>query len=153
MRKLFLALCLCLAAPMALALNASEMFDDPAEEARAREIGRQLRCVKCRNQSIFDSNAAIAQDLRVVVRERMVAGDSDAEILNYVHERYGDYVLLKPRVTAQTYVLWITPIVMLLISGLGFAAYMRGRQTAPAQPSLSDDDRAAAQAILRGKDG
>lgn len=152
MRQFLLILCLCLATPMAWALQSSEMFDDPAEEARARDIGRQLRCVKCRNQSIFDSNAAIAQDLRVVVRERMVAGDSDAEILEYVHQRYGDYVLLKPRVTAQTYILWLTPVAMLLISGLGFAAYMRGRQTATV-PGLSDDDRAAAQALLRGKDG
>lgn len=155
MRLLLLALALALfsPAPPAVALEPGEMFADPELEARARELGRQLRCVKCRNQSIFDSNAGIAKDLRVLVRERMELGDSDAEVLAFVQERYGDYVLLKPRVSAETYVLWLAPVAMILVAGAGFAAYMRSRPGAGAAAALSSADRAAAQALLRGKDG
>ncbi len=109
----------------ALALEPGEMFANPALEERARYIGRQLRCVKCRNQSIFDSNAGIARDLRVVVRERITAGDSDGEILDYVSSRYGDYVLLKPPVAAHTYALWLAPFVLVLAGGLALALSLR----------------------------
>ncbi len=111
----------------AFALDASEMFDDPAKEARAREVGRSLRCMVCQNQSIFDSNASLAKDLRVVVRRRIDAGDTDDEILEFVAARYGDFVLLEPPVAARTYVLWAAPMIFLLI-GIGlFFAYHRGR--------------------------
>ncbi len=125
----FLAVLLLTATP-ALAINPAEMFEDPAMEARAREIGRELRCLVCRNQSIFDSNAGLAQDLRVVVRERMIAGDADAEVLAYIHERFGDYVLLTPPVAGHTAALWAAPVVFLLLGGLGGWAYMRGRPRA-----------------------
>ena len=134
----------------ALALDSDEMFADPAQEARAREIGRQLRCLKCRNQSIFDSNAGLARDLRVVVRERMLAGDSDRDVLDYVHERYGDYVLLKPPVTAKTYVLWGTPFVMLLAALGGAGLYLRQRPASRGTAALSDEDRAEARRLLQG---
>lgn len=111
----------------ALAITPTEMFDDPAQEARAREIGRELRCVLCRNQSIFDSNAGIAHDLRRTVRERMVAGDTDAEILAYIQARYGDYVLLKPPVDTHTYILWSAPFFFLLSGAACAAVYLRGR--------------------------
>ena len=97
------------AASAAIALDPAELFDDPAKEARAREIGRSLRCMVCQNQSIFDSNAGLAKDLRVLVRQRMEAGDTDQEIIDYVAARYGDYVLLEPPVAPRTAVLWIAP--------------------------------------------
>ena len=136
----------------AAALDADEMFEDPAMEARAREIGRELRCLKCRNQSIFDSNAGIAKDLRVAVRERIVAGDSDQEVLDYVHERFGDFVLLKPPVKSTTYALWLAPFVIVLVGAFGTVAYLRkpNRTTRPAE--MSDDDRDMARRILEGKE-
>ena len=125
-----LAFLLILAASPAAAINPAEMFDDPAEEARARDIGRDLRCLVCRNQSIFDSNAGLAQDLRTVVRERMIEGDTDAEVLAYVRERFGDYVLLDPPVSGHTYALWAAPVAFALFALFGGWAYMRSRPTA-----------------------
>lgn len=155
--KLFLrtvlpAVLLCLSVSGAPALDADEMFADPAQEARARELGRQLRCLKCRNQSIFDSNAGIAKDLRVAVRERMQAGDSDEEILTYVSDRFGDYVLLKPRLSRQTYLLWFAPVALMLMGGAALWGYHRSRAATPAADALSDAERAEAQRIL-GKGG
>lgn len=158
MRHLALLLLLALAALSltapasgpALALDADEMFDDPDQEARAREIGRQLRCLMCRNQSIFDSNAGIAKDLRVVVRERMAAGESDAEILTYVADRFGDYVLLEPRVTAQTYLLWAAPLAFLALGFFGLRSYHRGRGEKPVATPLTEEERAEARRILDG---
>ncbi|MCV6596052.1 MAG: cytochrome c-type biogenesis protein CcmH [Mangrovicoccus sp.] len=136
------------------ALDPNEMFDDPVLEQRARDLGRELRCVKCRNQSIFDSNAGIAQDMRVVVRERIAAGDSDEEVLEWLRERYGDYVLLNPRATGQTALLWLAPLGFLVLSGLGAGVYLyrhAGGGDAP-DPALSDEDRARAQALLSGRE-
>ena len=137
MTRILLIFFLACAAP-ALAITPSEMFDDPEQEARARDIGRELRCVLCRNQSIFDSNAGIAHDLRRTVRERIVAGDSDEEILAYIQARYGDYVLLSPPVDAHTYVLWFAPFAFLLFGFAGAALYMRGRTRV-----LPEDDEEA----------
>lgn len=130
MTRFALILTLLLATPAA-AIVPGEMFEDPAQEARAREIGRQLRCVVCQNQSIFDSNAGLAHDLRVVVRERMVAGDSNEDILAYVQNRFGDYVLLNPPMDTHTYVLWSAPVVFLLFGGLGAALYLRSQSRRP----------------------
>ncbi|PSL20718.1 cytochrome c-type biogenesis protein [Shimia abyssi] len=149
MRLILSAIFALLVAMPVWAVDADEMFADPALEERAREVGRQLRCLKCRNQSIFDSNAGIAKDLRVAVRDRMVAGDSDQEILEYVRVRFGDYVLMKPPVEGHTYLLWMTPVVLMLLAGVGFAGYMRGRSSACADHTLSDTDRAEAQRILK----
>ena len=151
--RLLMILALLLLPTGVLAIDADEMFADPAQEERAREIGKQLRCLKCRNQSIFDSNASIAKDLRIVVRDRMRAGDSDAEVLDYIYERYGDYVLLRPRVSGETAVLWAAPLALLALSGLAMAIYLRGRSRAKPDTQLSDEDRSAAQAILRGTEG
>ncbi|MCA0873783.1 cytochrome c-type biogenesis protein CcmH [Seohaeicola saemankumensis] len=146
-----LALLLALAPAPTFALGAEEMFADPAQEARAREIGRQLRCLKCRNQSIFDSNAGLAKDLRVVVRERMEAGDTDQQILDYVHDRFGDYVLLKPPVNTNTYALWIAPFVLVLLGAGGAVVYMRQRPQPKPATELTDADREEARRILRGE--
>lgn len=130
------------------ALEATEMFENPEREARAREIGRQLRCLVCQNQSIFDSNAGLAYDLRVLVRERMDAGDSDDEIYAYVTERYGDYVLLTPRMTAQNAALWAAPLVLLLGGTLGLTAYYRrGRGTS----DISEAELEDARRLLKGE--
>ncbi len=137
--RTILILLMLMGAP-ALALEPGEMFTDTALEERARYIGRQLRCVKCRNQSIFDSNAGIARDLRVVVRERITAGDSDGEILDYVSARYGDYVLLKPPVAAHTYALWLAPFALLLAGGLALTLALR--RVAQRSAAQADADRA-----------
>lgn len=137
-----------LCASPAQALDPSEMFADPAKEQRARDIGRSLRCLVCQNQSIFDSNAGLAKDLRVLVRERMEAGDDDQQVLDYIAFRYGDYVLLEPPVAAHTYLLWLAPI---LLAGIGVGAlfaYHRKRETGQQTEQLSSDDRARARAIL-----
>ena len=134
---------------IAFGLDADEMFTDPVQEERARDIGRQLRCLKCRNQSIFDSNAGIAKDLRVVVRERMVAGDSDQEILDYVQERFGDYVLLNPKITFQTMLLWGAPFFLTAVAALGLAGYLRGRARSEEASELTESEHEEAQAILK----
>jgi cytochrome c-type biogenesis protein CcmH len=137
----------------ALAVEPSEMLKNPVLEARAREIGRALRCVVCQNQSIDDSAAEVAHDMRRAVRERLTAGDSDAQVMDYMVARYGDYVLLKPPFKARTLVLWFgTPAVLLLgVIGLWFAA--RRRSAAPGPVPLSDAERARLGALLNGKNG
>lgn len=111
----------------ATAVRPGEMLEDPALEARVRELGKQLRCLVCQNQSIFDSNAGLAYDLRALLRERVLAGDTDKEAIAYVAERYGDYVLLKPPVAGHTAVLWAAPVLLLLVAFGGGAIYLRRR--------------------------
>ena len=141
-----LALVLVCSAAPALAIEADEMFADPAKEARARDIGKQLRCLICQNQSIFDSNAGLAKDLRMVVRERIDAGDDDTAVMDYIVARYGDYVLLRPPVKAHTLVLWGAPVLLLALAL--FAAWRRARR-APAE-TLTSEERAQARRILEG---
>src|SRR3546814_8109266 len=105
MRRLLLVLSLLLAAP-ALAVEPSEMLDDPVLEQRARDLSAEIRCVVCQNESIDSSNAEIARELRLLVRERLVAGDSDQQVLDYLVARYGDFVLLRPPMKPATYLLW-----------------------------------------------
>ncbi len=118
----------------ALAAQPDEILADPALEARARAISRELRCVVCQSESIDDSNAPLARDLRLLVRERISAGDSDAAVRAYVVERYGDYVLLKPPVQANTLALWLTPVLLFLIAGIVAAIQLRRSAAAPAPP-------------------
>jgi len=113
-----------LAAP-AFAIGVDEPLPDPAQELRAREISKSLRCLVCQNQSIEDSNATLAKDLRRIVRERIEAGDSDAQVQDYVVARYGDWVLMKPPFNARTAALWIGPFVLLALAGIGVAVYYR----------------------------
>ena len=131
-------------ATIALAVEPDEVLADPALETRAREIGAQLRCVVCQSQSIDDSNAPLAKDLRLLVRERLVAGESNEEVVDYVVERYGDYVLLKPPLRSDTLLLWTAPALMLLLGG-GAAVWLLGRrkkEEATPPNELSDEERA-----------
>ena len=131
MRGLVLAFCL-LATPV-LAVEPGEMLDDPALEARARELSRGLRCLVCRNESIDESNAELAGELRLLVRERLTAGDSDAEVIDYLVARYGEYVLLTPTTGGSNLILWATPLVLLVLGGAVAGttiARQRGREGA-----------------------
>jgi cytochrome c-type biogenesis protein CcmH len=128
------------------AVRPDEMLPDPVLEARAREISAGLRCLVCQNQSIDDSDADLARDLRVLVRERLVAGDSDAEVQQYLVDRYGEYVLLNPRLNAHTVLLWIAAPA-LLAGGLVVLLVARRRGTAPANVALSAEETAALDAL------
>jgi cytochrome c-type biogenesis protein CcmH len=145
MKRLILTLVLLFAGPV-LAVQPSEMLKDPAQEARAREISKGLRCVVCQNESIDESNAEIAHDMRVLVRERIVAGDTDKQIIEYMRSRYGDYVLLAPRFMTSTLALWIGPFIILVIGGFVVAARLRNTPRAAAAP-LSAEERAALDAL------
>jgi cytochrome c-type biogenesis protein CcmH len=114
------------------AVEPDEMLRDPALEARARAISQELRCLVCQNQSIDDSNAALARDLRILVRERLSAGDSDRAVLDFVESRYGEFVLLRPRLNAHTILLWLAPLLLLAGAGLFIARRVRARAAAPA---------------------
>ncbi len=125
-----LALCLMLLAAPALAVQPDEILDDPALEERARELSAGLRCLVCRNESIDESNADLARDLRLLVRERLVAGDSNTEVIDFIVDRYGEYVLLRPTATGSNLILWIAGPAM-LVAGLGIAGvYLRRRERA-----------------------
>ncbi len=131
----------------ALAANPSEMLDDPALEARARDISAELRCLVCQNQSIDDSDAALARDLRVLVRERLAAGDTNDEVFAYVTDRYGDFVLLRPPFNAATVLLWVLPFVVVAVGLVAGGLYMRRRQAAPVV-ALSPEEEAALAKLL-----
>jgi cytochrome c-type biogenesis protein CcmH len=121
--------------------NPADMLPDPAMEERARNLGRDIRCMVCQNQSIEDSEVGLARDLRLIVRERIVAGDSDAQVKSFLHARYGDFVLLKPPFSWSTAALWATPAVALL-AGLGLILAMRRRQAQLAgPPPLTEEER------------
>lgn len=150
MRCLVLALALLLAAP-SWAVQPDEILDDPALEARARDISKDLRCLVCRNENIDDSHAALARDLRLLVRERLVAGDTDEETVAYVVERYGEFVLLNPKMTGGNLVLWLAGPALLLVGGAGvFVWVRRQRREAPRAPeSLSPEEEARLAELTR----
>lgn len=136
--------------PSSRAVEPDEVLDDPKLEERAREISKGLRCVVCQNESIDASNADLAKDLRLLVRERLVAGDSDGEVVDYVVARYGEFVLLEPRFAPHTYALWIAPILLLLF-GLALAYKVFGGRAAGArqpQPPLSEAERERLDRLL-----
>ena len=146
-RILALILAVSLALP-ALAVDPSEMLKDPALEARARDIGQALRCVVCQNQSIDDSAAEVARDMRRAVRERLSAGDSDAQVYDFMVARYGDYVLLKPPFKLGTLVLWLgAPLLLLIAASAIMLTALRRRATAPLPP-LSDEERERLKSLL-----
>ena len=127
-----------IASEPAFAVEPDEILDDPVLEERAREISRELRCVTCQSQSIDDSNAPLAKDLRIIVRERLVAGDTDAEVIAFVTERYGDYARLKPALRMDTMLLWLTP--MIALGGASTFAFFFFRQLQERQKVAGDDD-------------
>ncbi|MBT8473230.1 MAG: cytochrome c-type biogenesis protein CcmH [Marinicaulis sp.] len=112
------------AAPIVGAVEPDEVLEDEALEERARALSRQLRCVVCQSQNIDDSNAPLAKDMRILLRERLMAGDSDEEIIEFLVDRYGDYILLKPPVQQNTILLWAAPFIIFLIAGAGAGAYL-----------------------------
>ncbi|GAA0586512.1 cytochrome c-type biogenesis protein [Caenispirillum bisanense] len=159
-----LALSLGLALPAA-AVQPDEMLADPVLENRARDISKQLRCVVCQNENIDESNAELARDMRLLVRDRLVQGDSDGAILDYMVDRYGDYVLLEPPFKASTYALWFGPVIFVLLAALAGWAFYRNRAAAgpvaaaagpaagagkPAE--LTAEERQRLEALLRDAD-
>lgn len=150
-----LTLCLVLlAAPLmpmsatpALAVQPDEILADPALEARARQITEGLRCVVCRNESVDDSNAEIARDIRLMVRERLVAGDTDAQVVQYMVDRFGEYILLNPRATGTNLLLWWAGPVLLL-AGLGIAALAFRRRKTDNTAALSQEEEARLRKLL-----
>jgi cytochrome c-type biogenesis protein CcmH len=124
------------------AVQPDEILPDPALETRARTLSGELRCMVCQNQSIDDSDAPLARDLRLLVRERLKAGDSDAQVLDFLTARYGQFVLLKPRFGWDTALLWGAPAGVLLVGGLAIVLAWRRREdlSVPATPPLTDDE-------------
>ncbi|PRX10459.1 UNVERIFIED_ORG: cytochrome c-type biogenesis protein CcmH [Martelella mediterranea] len=149
-RVFVIALLLLLPLATARAVTPDEVLDDPALEARARAISAQLRCMVCQNQSIDDSNADLARDLRLLVRARLVDGDSDEEVLDYVVSRYGEFVLLKPRLSPKTWLLWGAPGVLIVLGGLVLWRLSASRRT-PDRP-LSKDEEARLNRLLADGD-
>jgi cytochrome c-type biogenesis protein CcmH len=135
---------------LAHAVEPDEILSDPALEARARTLSAELRCLVCQNQSIDDSNAPLARDLRLLVRERLKAGESDSQIMDYIVARYGEFVLLRPRFGGANIVLWLSPLVILALGIWLARGVMRSRQSqAAAVLELSADDRARLAEILK----
>ncbi|RUW50754.1 cytochrome c-type biogenesis protein [Mesorhizobium sp. M8A.F.Ca.ET.021.01.1.1] len=131
----------------AMAVKPDEMLADPALEARARALSEGLRCMVCQNQSIDESDADLARDLRILVRQRLVAGDTDQQVMDYVVSRYGEFVLLKPRFDLRNALLWGTPVLLLLVGG-GFIVLTARSRRMLATTSLSADEQAALDTIL-----
>lgn len=143
------ALILCLLAAPVFSVQPDEILDNPVLESRARDLSAGLRCPVCRNESIDESNADISRDLRLLLRERLVAGDSDAQVLQYLVDRYGDYILLNPKVEGANILLWLAaPIMLLLAGGVAFIT-IRGRAGAPQPDALSGDEQNRLDEIMR----
>ncbi len=148
--KRLLFILLLIASPV-MAVQPDEVLDDPALEARARDISTGLRCLVCRNESIDESNAELARDLRILLRERLVAGDTDQEAVDFIVDRYGEYVLLKPTTTGANLMLWLAgPIMLLIAAGMGWS-FLRKRaqhQEATHSDALSEEEQERLRRIL-----
>ncbi len=148
--RLALALCTALITAPAWAVQPDEVLPDPVLEQRARDLSKDLRCLVCRNESIDESNADLARDLRLLVRERLVEGDSDSEVIDFVVDRYGEFVLLKPTTGGANRLLWAAGPLMLLLAGavgVGFVR-RRSRATPVAEDALSAEEQARLDRIL-----
>ncbi|MCR8547347.1 cytochrome c-type biogenesis protein CcmH [Salipiger sp. P9] len=145
-----LALAFAVLANLAAAVQPDEMLADPAQEARAREISKGLRCLVCQNENIDDSNASLARDLRILVRERITAGDSDEEVVDYLVDRYGEFVLLKPTSGGWNWLLWAAGPILFVLALILAGGYLRGRATAaPAtEAGLSPEEQTRLKQIL-----
>lgn len=147
--QLMLVSSLMLAAP-AFAVEPDEIMADPALEARARAISHDLRCPVCQGETIDDSTAPISRDLRLVVRERLLAGDTDTQVIDFVVDRYGEFVLFKPRAQGSNLLLWLAGPGLLVIGGLGAFGYLRRRNTAEgSEAGLSADEQARLNELLK----
>jgi cytochrome c-type biogenesis protein CcmH len=133
----------------AFAVQPDEMLKDPALEARARTLSRELRCMVCQNETIDDSDAPLARDLRLLVRERLKAGDSDRQVLDFLVARYGEFVLLKPPLSEHTLLLWLAPLLVLMLGGVAILIGWRRRATVPATPALDPEDEQRLRDILQ----
>ena len=146
---------ICFAGAPAFAVQPDEILADPALETRARDLSRELRCMVCQNQSIDDSDAPLARDLRLLVRERLKAGDSDRQVLDFLTARYGQFVLLKPRFGWDTALLWLAPVAVLLLGVVGLVPLLRRRSPTRGnteEPPLSEAEQARVTELL-GKNG
>lgn len=143
MRRLILSIMLA-ASSAAIAVQPDEQLDDSALEARAREISRDIRCVVCQSENIDDSNAPLARDLRLLVRERLLEGDSDKEATDFLVARYGDYVLLKPRVQTNTLLLWGAPLIAAVAAAAGLLAALDGAKRRKKAPKALTDEEVEA---------
>jgi len=156
LKRLSLALVLCVAGLGAAAAQQAggpeQHLDDPALERRAVELHKELRCLVCQNQSIAESNADLARDLRVLVRERLAAGDSDQEVRDFMVARYGDWVLLAPPVKRDTWLLWFGPALVLLLAAAGVVLWYRRRAGAAPPAPLSEDERRRLAHLLKAED-
>jgi cytochrome c-type biogenesis protein CcmH len=151
MRMVLAALMLLAALAPALAVEPDEVLSDPVLEARARALSAQLRCLVCQNQSIDNSDAPLARDLRILVRERLTGGETDAQVINYLVDRYGQFVLLKPKFGTHTYILWLAPIAFLGCGLLAiFVLFRRRRQSVVERPLSDDEARALRRALDPG---
>jgi cytochrome c-type biogenesis protein CcmH len=137
----------------AWAVQPDEMLKDPQLESRARTISAELRCLVCQNQSIDDSDAPLARDLRVLVRERLTSGDSNEQVLQFLVDRYGDFILLKPRLSAKTYILWIAPLLIFLAGVVLARRQLRSAQVdgQPGPTALSESEQRRLREIVDGK--
>lgn len=154
MKQVVIALALTLALVWpALAVQPDEVLDDPALEERARSLSSEIRCLVCQNELIDESNAELARDLRILVRERLVAGDTDQEVLEFLVARYGDYVLLRPPVKGTTVLLWFGPAIVLLLGGVIIALRMRSsRNRSSSGPApLTEEEEARVRDLLRAE--
>jgi cytochrome c-type biogenesis protein CcmH len=141
-KRLLLALFLMMAAAPAFAVNPDEVLSDPSLEARARSLSGKLRCMVCQNQSIDDSNADLAKDLRLLVRERITDGDTDKQVLTYIVSRYGEFVLLTPPLSVRTLLLWGAPVLLILAGGVSLIVFARKRAGKPTGSKLTADEQA-----------
>ena len=133
-------------------VSPDEVLSDPALESRARALSTNLRCMVCQNQSIDDSDAELARDLRVLVRERLVAGDTDEEVINYLTARYGEFVLLRPQFNLRNLILWGTPVLVLLVGGAFAVTAYRKRGAKRSVEQLSPEEEAALQKVLESRE-
>jgi cytochrome c-type biogenesis protein CcmH len=144
------AMAVMLGSPAAHAVQPDEIMSNPAMELRARDLSRELRCMVCQNQSIDDSDAPLARDLRLLVRERIAAGDSDAQVMDFLVARYGEFVLLKPRLKSHTLLLWLLPPLALAGGGLALWAHHRRRSRSAAEAlfQLTPDEEARLERLI-----
>ncbi|EPE99038.1 cytochrome c-type biogenesis protein [Rhizobium grahamii] len=147
-RRILLVLAVLLSSVPAFAVNPDEVLADPKLEARARAISAELRCMVCQNQSIDDSNAELAKDLRLLVRERLTGGDTDEQVVNYIVSRYGEFVLLKPRFETKTILLWGAPILLVIAGGISLIVFARKRAGRPTGSKLTAEEQARLSQLL-----